>query len=222
MFPVKIEICPYIYLAQAKSPGKRLVFMRIIAFSGTSGQFCQRPHIGFTVNTFPLEVTDSYAKGVVLSTQDYSTFWVRTATHVNDLPNSSSGTTVSTLTNRAIFGYIGLKTPEHNGFVCWDQNTNLYEWWSIDGSLIKTLDYKPDSEYFVYRYKNGKIYRSILGSVTLNQYVESNFKSINNQSKTFAIFNIIEAALRQSNQSNKGGGLSYEPPPLLLYFNRVI
>lgn len=49
-----------------------------------------------------------------------------------------------------------LRTPEHNGFVCWDQNTNLYEWWSIDGTLIKTLDYKPDSEYFVYRYKTAK------------------------------------------------------------------
>jgi len=172
---VKIEICPYIYSAQAKNSGKRLVFMRIIAFSGTSGQFCQRLHIGFTVNTSPLEVTDSYAKGVVLSTSDFPTFWGRTVTHVNDLPNSSSGTTVSTLTNRAIFGYIGLKTPEHNGFVCWDQNTNLYEWWSIDGTLIKTLDYKPDSEYFVYRYKNGKIYRSTLGSVTLNHYVTSNY-----------------------------------------------
>lgn len=44
MFPVKIEICPYIYSAQAKNPGRRLVFMRIIAFSGTSGQFCQRSY----------------------------------------------------------------------------------------------------------------------------------------------------------------------------------
>lgn len=130
---------------------------------------------GFTANTYPLEVTDSYAKGVVLSTQDYSTFWIRTTTNVNDLPNSSSGTTVATLTNKAVFGYIGLKTPEHNGFVCWDQNTNLYEWWSIDGTLIKTLDNKPDTEHFVYRYKNGKIYRSTLGSIKLNQYVESNY-----------------------------------------------
>ena len=75
MFPVKIEI----YSAQAKKTGKRLVFMRIIAFSGTSGQFCQRSYIGFTVNTFPLEVKDSYAKGVVISTSDFPTFWGRTA-----------------------------------------------------------------------------------------------------------------------------------------------
>lgn len=83
---------------------------------------------------------------------------------------------MTTLTDKAVgYNCSKLQTPEHNGFICVDRKTNLYEWWSLDGVLIKTLDRKPNIGDYVYRYKNGKIYRTLANVVTLNQFIETGY-----------------------------------------------